>query len=213
MPARTARAAGIAVVIALAFALGLVPALAPAPVAAASPNLTIVSAATYDVRPDEGRVVVSVRLTASNHLKNTATKRYFFRTATLTVLPGTSGFRIKGGSGKPRVSVTKRTATYTNIKIDFGANLGAGKSTGLTLTFEIKDPGGRPDRAVRVSPSLASFAAWAYATPDTPGSSVAVRFPAGYNVSIGRGPLEGPTPDGAGHERWTSGPLPASRPT
>jgi hypothetical protein len=207
MPARLARAAAIAVALAVGLCLGLVPALAPAPVAAATPNLTIVSSATYDVRPDKGRVVVSVRLTASNHLRNTATKRYFFRTATLTVLPGTSGFKIKGGSGKPKVSVSKRTSTYTNIKVDFGANLGAGKSTTLALTFQIKDPGGRPDRAVRISPSLASFAAWAYATPDTPGSTVAVRFPAGYNVSIGRGPLDGPTPDGTDHQRWTSGSL------
>ena len=203
MAIRLARAAAVAV----ALLLGLVPALAPAPVSAATPNLTIVGKSTYDVRPDEGRVKVTVDLTATNHLKNTATKRFFFRTAILTVLPGTSGFKLKGGSGKPRVTVTKKTRTYTNIRLDFGFNLAAGKSTALTLTFDLKDPGGAPDRPVRISPSLASFAAWAYATPGTPGATVDVRFPTGYSVSIGRGPLEGPTPDGADHERWTSGSL------
>ena len=203
MTVRMARAPAVAV----AVLLGLVPTLAPSSVAAATPSLTVVGATTYDVRPDEARVAVTVRLTATNHLKNTATKRYFFRTATLTVLPGTSRFKIRGGAGNPKVSVTKRASTYTNLRVDFGANLAAGKSTTLTLTFEIRDPGGAPDRPVRISPSIAAFAAWAYATPDTPGATVDVRFPTGYNVSVGRGPLEGPKPDGTDHERWSSGSL------
>lgn len=205
MAIRLARAAAVAV----ALLLGLVPALAPASVAAATPSLTIVGKSTYDVLPDESRVKVSVNLTATNHLKNTVTKRYFFRTAVLTVLPGATGFKLKGGPGKPRVTVTKRTKTYTNIRLDFGANLASGNSTALNLTFDLKDPGGAPDRPVRISSSLASFVAWAFATPETPGATVDVRFPAGYSVSIGRGPLEGPKPDGANHERWTSGRLAA----
>ena len=196
-----------AVATAAVLLVGLAPALAPAPVAAATPNLTIVGKATYDVLPDEGRVAVTVNLRATNHLENTPTKRYFFRTAILTVLPGTSAFRLKGASGRPRVSVAKRTKTYTNLRLDFGANLAAGRSTNLTLTFDLKDPGGVPERPVRISQSLASFAAWAYATPQTPGAMVDVRFPAGYSVSIGRGPLEGPSPDGASHQRWSSGPI------
>lgn len=187
--------------------LALLPALAPAPAAAATPGLTMIGAATYDVRPDEGRVAVTVRLAAANHLKNTVTKRYFFRTANLTVLPGSSAFKLKGSSSAAKVSVTKRTSTYTNLKLDFGANLAAGKSTTLTLTFDLRDPGGAPGRAVRISPSLVSFAAWAYATPDTPGATVDVRLPTGYTVTVGRGPLDGPTPDGSDHERWSSGKL------
>jgi hypothetical protein len=205
MAFRLPRAAAVAAAVLLGFALGLVPALAPTPVAAATPSLTMVGAATYDVLPDEGRVAVTVRLTAANHLKNTATKRYFFRTAPLTVLPGTTSFKLSGGTGKPRVTVTRTTPTYRNLKLDFGFNLAAGKSTTLTLSFDLKDPGGAPDRPVRISSSIATFAAWAYATPETPGATVDVRFPAGYSVTIGRGPLEGPTPDGADHERWSSG--------
>lgn len=207
MPRRRARAGVAAAVLLLATALGLVPALAPGPVAAATPKLTMVGAATYDVLPDEHRIRVTVQLTATNHLVNTVTKRYFFRTAALTVLPGASGFKLKGGPGKPKVSVTKKTATYTNLRLDFGANLAAGRSTTLLLTFDLRDPGGAADRPVRISPSLVTFNAWAFASPDTPGSAVAVRFPSGYNVAITRGPLQGPESDGAAHERWTSGSL------
>ena len=149
--------------LAFALAIGAVPALAPVATDAASAGLTIAGAATYDVLPDTGRVAVSVVLTATNHLKDTVTKRLFFRTAILTVLPGTSGFHITAGggtiagTGKPNVTVSSRKPTYTNLKIDLGANLAAGKSTTLTLTFEIRDPDGAPDRAVRISPSLVSF--------------------------------------------------------
>lgn len=205
------RAAGLALGLALGLlpAAGFVPALAPVPVAAASPGLTITSAATYDVLPDEGRVAVTVELTATNHLKNTITRRYFFRTAFLTVQPGTSDFRLTGASGTPAVSVREATDTFTSLKLDFGANLAAGKTTKLTLAFDIRDAGGEPGRPVRIAPSLVTFNAWAFATPNTPGSTVAVVFPTGYQVTVGRGPLSGPTPDEAGHDHWTSGEIAA----
>jgi hypothetical protein len=201
------QAVGLAAALLIAAALGFVPALAPERVAAATPSLTIVGAATYDVLPEEGRVAVRVKLTATNRLKNTSTKRFFFRTGFITVLPGTSAFKLSGGSGTPKVSVSSKTDTYTNLKIDLGANLAAGKSTTLTLTFDIRDPGGAPDRAIRISRSIVSFAAWAVATPETKGASVDVRMPTGYGVTVGRGPLDGPIPEGTDHELWSSGTL------
>jgi hypothetical protein len=206
---RRLRVIAVAAIAAVALAIGLVPALAPAVAVAARPNLTMVSEATYAALPDEHRVAVSVALTATNHLRNTVTRRFYFRTALLTVQPGASAFRISGGSGTPKVAVVAKTATYTNIRIDFGANLAAGRSTTLALTFDLRDAGGAPDRPLRVSPSLITFAAWAFATPETPGSTVAVRLPTGYTATIGRGPLTGPEPDGEGFERWSSGSLEA----
>jgi hypothetical protein len=202
-----ARAAVLAITFGIASGIGGVPALAPVAVDAATAGLTVTGVTTYDVLPDEDRVAVGVVLTATNHLKDTAARRFFFRTAVVTVLPGTSGFRITSGTGKPKVSVAQKTATYTNLKIDFGANLAAGKTTTLTLTYDIRDPGGAPDRPVRISPSLVSFAAWAVAGPSSPGGTVAVRLPTGYHVTIGRGPLTGPVSDGAGHDTWTSATL------
>jgi hypothetical protein len=105
------------------------------------------------------------------------------------------------------VTVTRRTSTYTLLRLDFGSNLAAGASRKLTLTFDLKDPGGAPDRPIRISPSLVSFYAWAFATPATPGSSVSIVFPAGYAVTVGRGPLTGPTAGPRGLQTWTSGPL------
>jgi hypothetical protein len=198
-----ARVAGLV----LGLALAMLPAIGPAPVAAATPNLTITSDATYTVLPDEHRVAVTAHLTATNHLKNTITRKFYFRTAFLSVQPGTSGFDLTGGSGSPKVSIHESTDTFTSLKLDFGTNLAAGKSTRLTLTFDIRDSGGDPARPVRVSPSLVTFGAWAFATPNTPGSTVLVRMPSGYRVTIGRGPLDGPTADSTGEDIWSSGRL------
>ena len=191
----------------LAAAAGFVPALAPGPATAATPSLTITSDATYEALPDQGRVAVTARLTVTNHLKNTITHKLSYRIAYLAVQPGTSGFRLAGGSGSPRVSVQQSTDAYTTLKLDFGTNLAAGKSMTLSLAFDIRDTGGDPGRAVRVSPSLITFEAWAFATPSTPGSTVLVQLPAAYLVTVGRGPLQGPTTAPSGEQQWSSGPL------
>jgi hypothetical protein len=163
-----------------------------------------VTQARYLVEPAAGKVAVSVRITATNHLRNTVTKTYYFRTAYLAVLPDTTGFRLTATGARPSVAVSKRTSTYTLLRLDFGANLAAGKTRVMTLTFDLKDPGGAPDRPIRISSTLVSFYAWAYGTPSTPGSTVSVTFPSGYDVTVGRGPLNGPTTDGSGNQTWAS---------
>ena len=180
-----------------------------APVAAATPDLTLVSKATYVVQPAAGKVAVSVAITATNHLHDTTTKRFYFRTAYLAVPPSTTGFHLATSGGSPSVAVSRRTASYTLLRMDFGSNLASGATRQLTLTFQIKDPGGAPDRPIRISPSLVSFYAWAFATPSTPGSSIAVTFPSGYEVTVGRGPLQGPVTGTDGSTTWASGPLAA----
>lgn len=188
---------------------GLGQAVAPSPARAALPDLTLVTATTYDVLPDEGRVAATVRITATNRRRDTATRRFYFVEGYLAVLPGASNFRLRAPAGSPSVTVSSRTASGVLLRLRFGSQLGAGKSIGLTLTFDLVDPGGSPDRVVRISPSLVSFQAWASASAATPGSSVEVRIPAGYNVVLGRGPLAGPTTDAAGRQVFTSGPLKA----
>ncbi len=202
---RSSRAAIVAALVVVLGALGL--AVGPAPARAATPDLTLVSDTTYDVLPDTALIHVTSHVTATNRLQDTITKRFYFRTAYLAVLPGTSGFKVSATGLKPTVSVSARRATYTLLRLNFGADLAAGKSLVLDLAFDVKDPGGVPERPVRVSPSIISFTAWSFATADTPGSSVTVRFPDGYTVAVGRGPLSGPKTDATGHQVWTSGRL------
>ena len=91
--------------IALVVAVGLLGApgspVSLAPVRAATPDLTIVSDARYDVQPAQKRVRVTVSLHLTNHLKDTTTKRFYFDQAFLAVLPGASAFKLTGGTGTP----------------------------------------------------------------------------------------------------------------
>ena len=193
---------------ALLLAVGLLGATGSrADVRASTPDLTLVTAATYDVVPEERRVAVTVAITAANHLQDTATKRYYFEAGYLAVLPGSSHFAVSSPGLSPTVSVAASKPGYVLLKIGFGTRLASGHSMPLTLTFDVRDPGGAPDRPVRISPSLISFYLWAFASDSTPGSSVTLRMPAGYTVEIDRGPLVGPTTDASGRQVWTSGRL------
>ena len=53
--------------------------LSPLGTRAAAPDLTFVTATTYEVHPAEGRIAVTVRITAANHLKDTVTRRFEFQ--------------------------------------------------------------------------------------------------------------------------------------
>jgi hypothetical protein len=193
-------------VLVIVLALGLLPATAQ-PALAAAPSLTLTSDTRYDVDPEAGLVHVSVGLTAVNHLKDTKTRQYYFDRAFLAVQPGTANFAISAASGTPTVKVASAKADHTLLQIDFGRRLPAGSSRTFTLTFDITDPGGAPTRDVRIGPSLVSFSAWAFASPETPGGSVAVVFPAEYSIEVQSDQLGEPTTDGEGRTIYASGRL------
>ena len=192
------RLGGLGLAIALACGLLAAPA-AVGEVRAAAPDLTIVSDARYDVQPEQHQVRVILNLILTNHLKDTVTKRYYFDRAFLAVLPNTSGFKLTwAGKGSPEVHVSKKTADYTLLRLDLGQRLFSGKSATYKLVFDLVDPGGEPTRDVRVGDSLVSFPVWAFATDGTPGSTVKVVFPAGFQVNVDAGVIPPPatSPDG-----------------
>lgn len=180
---------------------------APVEVRAARPDLTITSEARYDVQPDRQRVRVTVDLTLTNHAKDTKTKRYFYDTADLDVMPGSSGFRFTGkGSGKTSVKVKKRTDEYIRLRLRYPP-LYSGKTAKYRLTFDLEDPGGEATRDLRVGDSLVSFPVWAFASRSTPGSSVTVVFPPGYDVKAEAGAIPEPTTEEDGRVVIRTGPL------
>lgn len=179
-----------------------------APVSANAPDLALVGSALYDVQPDRQRVHVTVDLVATNRSRETVTTRYVYDRANLSVLPGTTGFRATSDGVKVTASVTSATSRSTLLTIRFAKTLRSGHSTKLHLTFDLPDPGGAPSRDIRVGDALAMFPVWAYGTSGTPGSTVSVRFPVGYQAQATTGKL-GPATIGAdGTVSLTSGPLP-----
>lgn len=177
----------------LALLAGGLPALASPPAAlAAAPELTLVAHARYEVDPDAARVHVSVDLTATNHKKDTSTRRYYFDRAYLAVLPGARDVRVSSEGLSSSVKVTERTADYDLLLISFGTKLDSGKSLDLRLTFDLADEGGDADREVRIGQALVTFPVWAFGSEETPGGSVEVVLPAGYHVEFAAGEIPGP---------------------
>jgi hypothetical protein len=182
----------------LTVALALGSAAAPPAAAAASPRLTLVGAANYVVQPEQRRVHVTVDLVATNHARETISTRYVYDRANLAVLPGSTGFRATNDGVRVGVSVASRSAASTLLAIRFAKGLGSGRSTNVRLAFDLPDAGAASSRRVRVGPSLVAFPVWAFGTRDTPGSTVSVKFPAGYQVNAASGRLGKPVvaPDG-----------------
>jgi hypothetical protein len=148
------------------------------------------------VQPAQHRVHVTLDMVLANHLHDTSTKRYYFDRAFVSVQPGTSDFKLTwSGSGTPKAAVSKKTATYTIVQLDLAAKLYSGKSATYHLAFDLVDTGGDASRDVRIGTSLASFPVWAFATDSTPGSTVTVAFPAGYQVEVESGDIPAPTTD------------------
>ena len=129
----------------------------------------------------------------TNHLRDTKTKRYYFDRAFLSVLPDASGFKLtSAGAGGARATVSKKTSTYTLLQLNLGRRIYSGKTNDYRLVFDLVDAGGAASRDVRVGTSLVSFPVWAFATDSTPGSSVKVTFPAGYEVAVESGEIPAP---------------------
>ena len=209
------RLPGIATVAALVAviagtSIGLLPPTFPGSAqvaAAATTGLTMTADARYVVDPGKHRVRVGVQLTATNHLSDTKTHRYYFDRAFLAVQPGTTNFKIASTAGKPRVAVQAKRTTYDLLRIDFGKQLAAGASQAFSLTFDIPDPGGAPTRAVRVGTSLVSFGAWGFGGAGAAGGSVTVVFPPGYTIDVQAAGLGAPTTDAAGNVTYATGRL------
>jgi hypothetical protein len=164
----------------------------PARVDAAGPGLTMVGAAIYDVRPASHLVHVTVQLAATNHLSDTVIRRYTFDRVQVSVPPSAIHPAAKAGPKAVGVSVASRTSAQELLSVGLGGALGSGHTATVSLSFDLPDPGGATGRPIRVGPSLVTFPVWAYGSAGQPGSSVLVRFPAGFNVRVVSGMLGKP---------------------
>ena len=205
-----ARSTGLAFVTALlAVLLGPVAGpftVAEAAAAGASTDLTLVGNATYTVLPDQRRVHVVVDFAVSNHRSDTITHTFYFDSASIAVMPGTKAFRVVGWPGA-KVRVTRSTSAYTMLRIDFGSRLYGGATHALRLSFDLPDPGRAASRQVRIGPSLVTFPVWAFASDGAGGSTVSVRFPAGYDVAVESGKLDKGAKASDGSTELHAGPL------
>jgi len=164
-----------------------------APVAdAAGAGLTMIGAATYDVRPASRLVHVTIQMSVTNHLSDSVIVRRTFSRVDVTVPPTASHAKATAGTKVVTVSQVSRTSAQEVLSVGLGTALGAGKTTSVTLAFDLPDPGGKASRPIRVGPSLVTFPVWAFGSGGLAGATVVVHFPAGYDVRVVAGSLGAP---------------------
>ena len=113
---RAAARLALAVLLASGLLLAGGRAAGPTVAGAATPGLTLVTDAVYDVQPDRGRVVVTIAITATNHLHDTLTAYPYFRIVDkFPVLPHTSGFKLTAAPGNPHGLGETRTGVSTRF--------------------------------------------------------------------------------------------------
>jgi hypothetical protein len=208
---RAGRASAAAALLALLM-LGVTSALPAgtpgAPVdALATGGLTTTADARYVVDPATHRVHVAVTLSATNHLADTKTRRYFFDRSYLAVPASTAGYQVTSAGATPRVTVAARHTSYTLLRIDFGKQLAAGATRSFAIGFDIVDKGGAATRPLRIGASLVTFSAWGLGSDGATGGSVTVVFPKGYAIQPSGAGLGKPTTDAAGNTVFTTGRL------
>jgi hypothetical protein len=182
--------------------------VAPAAVRGADPGLTVVTDATYTVRPEAGDVGVAVAITARNRTSETRIRRFFFDHTFLAVQPGATNLRISGPKGA-RVRVARRTKEATLLRIDFGSRLYSGKGATMKLGFDLPGQGAGASPQVRVGSGLVTLPVWAFASDGARGSSVSVRFPPGWDVSVESGQLPRTSTGADGGTVLEAGPIAA----
>jgi hypothetical protein len=193
------------VAVAVLAGLAAAPASPLVPPTSAATDLTMIGATTYQVVPEEARIRVTVDLVATNHLRDTTTRRFYFDRGFLTVQPGTTNFKITSETGDPTVRVSQKRGTHQTLALGFGQRIAAGKSARFRLTYDLPDPGGAATREVRVGEALVSFPAWGHGYPNgIAGGTVRVIFPAGYTVNLEAGEMPAPTTDDTGRIVYTT---------
>jgi tetratricopeptide (TPR) repeat protein len=158
-------------------------AAAPGRVAAAQTDLSFISSTTWTADPAAARIHVQVSLAATSHTVDTGGRRYFYDEIQLVLPPSASASTATSATGEALpVTVQSTSGAGVIVVVGLGQRLYSGQTGSVELQFDLVDPGGSPDRDLRISRNLFSFPVWAFGSPGTPGSSVTVVFPSGFTV-------------------------------
>ena len=156
---------------------------------AADRGLVMVADTRYQALPEEARIHITVDAVVTSFTPNTDTSLVFYTGTSLGVQPGATGFSASSGATQLAVKVVASTPDYVNVEVTFGSQVHYRESYSFSLGFDLPDPGGAPNRDVRVGRSIVAFPVWAFGTARVPGGSVRVLLPPGFTPTAQGDPL------------------------
>ena len=162
-----------------------------APVHAA--EYTLVSDATYDVRPDDREIGVTVQLTLTNTTPDPAGQFSVFSQIKVAIHDAATDVAASDAEGALEVGVAVENDVNV-ATIELRDDLRFEEDTGVELTYVLPDS---DDPRLRVRSALVVFPAWSFGTSGEVGVSV----PSGYEVRVDGDPLS------ESEDELTSGPI------
>ena len=175
-------------ILAAAAALSLLaltpPALPNHIVLAADRGLVVVAQARYTALPAERRVHVTVDAVATSYTPNPVDGLAFYPDVTFAVQTGSTHIAASSGGRQLAVKVDSSDPDFVNVTVTFEEGVFFQESYPYRVTYDLPDPGGAPDRNVRISPSIIAFPIWAFGTTGEAGGSVTVILPGGFRPSV-----------------------------
>jgi hypothetical protein len=156
---------------------------------AADRGLVMVAQTSYQALPELARVHVTIDAVVTSYTPNSASSVFYYTATSIAAQPGATSFNATSGGTQLRVAVIETAADFVAVKVTFGREVYYGQSFPLRLTFDLPDPGGAPDRDVRIGRSIVAFPVWAFGSEGEPGGSVQVILPAGFTANVQGDPL------------------------
>ncbi|MEP7040459.1 MAG: hypothetical protein ABI864_02685 [Chloroflexota bacterium] len=180
-------------------AVAIAPAALPGRVVlAADRGLVVVAQTRYEALPVEGRVHVTIDAVATSYTLNPVDGLAYYPGTNFAVQSGATHIAASAGGTPLEVSLDTSGSDFIGVTITFAEGVFFQQSYDFRVTFDLPDPGGAPDRNLRISPSIVAFPIWAFGSAEEPGGGVTVILPSGFRPSVQGGPLVPST--GAGGE-------------
>ncbi|MDP9251088.1 MAG: hypothetical protein M3O78_06945, partial [Chloroflexota bacterium] len=166
--------------------LAVAPAVPPTPdrALAADRGLVLIVQTRYDAIPDAARVHVMLDAVATSYTPNSGNTIYYYNSALFSVQPGIVQLAASSGSIGLGATVARTASDHTEIKVAFAREVFYRQSYSFRVTFDLPDPGGVPNRDLRIGKSIVAFPVWAFGSESEPGSTVRVVLPKGFTPSV-----------------------------
>jgi hypothetical protein len=151
---------------------------------AADRGLVVVAQTRYVALPDERRVHVTIDAVATSYTPNPVDGLAYYPDVTFAVQTGATHIAASSGGRRLTVAKDSRDPDFVNVTVTFQEGVFFQESYPYQVTYDLPDPGGAPDRNVRISPSIVAFPVWAFGSSGEAGGSVTVILPSGFRPVI-----------------------------
>lgn len=178
---------------------------APPAARAAPPPFQIVTQTTYEVRPADRLVHVTVVGSGTSFEPDTPGTRFFYDSAVIVVLGGATNYAASANGAAAAIDVLEQTDTQVALEVALNRSVFFQQTGAFRLEFDL--PTGAANGEVRVGANVAAFPVWAVGTPETPGSTVTISIPPDFELDVQGEVLPAPAPRGDGGELYLFGPL------